>query len=97
MGQIKKQAFQSNLERLIKFLHASDETFADLHSSIRVQPIIGLRKARLKVRTPRWQPRGRDTSSFRPLVQEEVVSSSGRVLVPRPRVNSVSRASSLSG
>src|SRR5579864_2396892 len=27
------------------------------------------------VKTPRWQPRGHDTQSFRPLVQEEVVSA----------------------
>ncbi len=40
-------------------------------------------------KTPRWQPRGRDTQSFRPLVQEEKVSSPGRLLARRARVNSI--------
>src|SRR6266403_3708339 len=29
----------------------------------------------IQKKTPRWQPRGYDTQSFRPLIQEEVVSS----------------------
>src|SRR5712691_2911705 len=39
-------------------------------------------------KNPRWQPRGRDTQSFRPLVQEEKVSSRARLLARRARVNS---------
>jgi hypothetical protein len=41
-------------------------------------------------KTPRWQPRGRDTQLFRPLVQEEDVSSPARLLVRGLRVNSIS-------
>jgi hypothetical protein len=41
------------------------------------------------MKTPRWQPRGRDTHSFRPLVQEEKVSF-GEIYSPLClRVNSV--------
>src|SRR5215467_16032400 len=40
-------------------------------------------------KTPRWQPRGHDTQFFRPLVQEEEVSSRASVLVRRLRVNSI--------
>jgi hypothetical protein len=41
------------------------------------------------MKTPRWQPRGHDTHSFRPLVQEEKVSF-GEIYSPLcPRVNSV--------
>src|SRR6266436_4087529 len=40
-------------------------------------------------KTPRWQPRGCDTQSFRPLVQEEKVSSRARLLARRARVNSI--------
>ena len=42
--------------------------------------------------TPRWQPRGRDTQLFWPLIQEEDVSSPARLLVRRLRVNSISPA-----
>jgi hypothetical protein len=38
-------------------------------------------------KTPRWQPRGRDTHSFRPLVQEEKVSFGAIYSSPCPRVN----------
>jgi hypothetical protein len=38
-------------------------------------------------KTPRWQPRGRDTQFFRPLLQEEEVSSPATLLDLRLRVN----------
>jgi hypothetical protein len=75
-------------------LHRVDETFASSDSSIRVQLITRLFLARLR-KTPRWQPRGSDTQSFRPLIQEEEVSSRGRVLVRRLRVNSLANGSLL--
>lgn len=43
----------------------------------------------IQKKTPRWQPRGHDTQSFRPLVQEEEVSSRGRLLARPVRVNSI--------
>jgi hypothetical protein len=53
----------------------ADETFAMAGSSIHVQPEELRRQAKgIKRKTPRWQPRGDDTQSFRPLVQEEEVS-----------------------
>jgi hypothetical protein len=52
-----------------------------------VQLITWLFLARIR-KTPRWQPRGHDTPSFRPLVQEEQVSSRASVLVRHVRVNS---------
>src|SRR2546427_12390428 len=55
-------------------LYRVDETIAASDSSIRVQLNTGLFLARFR-KTPRWQPRGHDTQSFRPLVQEEEVSS----------------------
>src|SRR2546429_6370029 len=69
-----------------KILQRDDETFAPSGSSIRVQPASRLFLARIR-KTPRWQPRGHDTQSFRPLVQEELVSSRARVLVRPMRVN----------
>lgn len=49
-----------------------DETFAAAGSSISMQPVELRRQPRgFKGKTPRWQPRGDDTQSFRPLVQEE--------------------------
>jgi hypothetical protein len=73
----------------------SHETFAWGHSSIRVQPE---RRAALgqsefsSRKTPRWQPRGRDTHSFRPLVQEEKVSFGEGYSSLCLRVNSVQPA-----
>jgi hypothetical protein len=67
----------------------SHETFVGGASSIRVQPE---RRAALgqsefsSRKTPRWQPRGRDTHSFRPLVQEEKCRS-GKATRPRARVS----------
>lgn len=43
----------------------------------------------IQQKTPRWQPRGYDTQFFRPLVQEEEVSSRGRLPVRHLRVNSI--------
>jgi hypothetical protein len=43
----------------------------------------------IQKKTPRWQPRGYDTQFFRPLVQEEEVSSRGSLPVRRLRVNSI--------
>ena len=40
-------------------------------------------------KTPRWQPRGDDTQSFRPLVQEERGVLRVRLLAPRTRVNTL--------
>src|SRR5580658_6296192 len=40
-------------------------------------------------KTPRWQPRGDDTQSFRPLVQEERGVLRVRLLAPSTRVNTV--------
>lgn len=67
----------------------SHETNAWGASSIRVQPerrllLVCQRSSR---KTPRWQPRGRDTHSFRPLVQEEKVSFGAIYSSPCPRVN----------
>lgn len=42
---------------------------------------------RSSAKTPRWQPRGRDTHSFRPLVQEEKVSFGEGYSSLCPRVN----------
>src|SRR5260370_3028200 len=66
-------------------LYGVDETIASSDSSIRVQLNTGLFLARFR-QTGRWQPRGHDTRSFRPLVQEEEVSSRARVLVRHVRV-----------
>ena len=46
-------------------------------------------RGEIQKKTPRWQPRGRDTQLFRPLVQEEEVSAPARLLVRRLRVNSI--------
>src|SRR5256886_15178268 len=43
----------------------------------------------IQKKPPRWQPRGYDTQFFRPLVQEEEVSSRVRLPVQRLRVNSI--------
>src|SRR5437016_13246564 len=72
-----------------KILQRDDGTFAPSGSSIRVQPASRLFLARIR-KTPRWQPRGHDTQSFRPLVQEELVSSRARGLVRPMRVNTLS-------
>ena len=47
-----------------------DETFPSSDSSISLQLITRQFLERFR-KTPRWQPRGHDTQSFRPLVQEE--------------------------
>jgi hypothetical protein len=73
---------------LIQILFHAGETFGTGSSSIRVQLDTGLFKVRFR-KTPRWQPRGCDTQSFRPLVQEEEVSSRARVLVRRLCVNCI--------
>jgi hypothetical protein len=67
----------------------SHETFVWGASSIRVQPErrAALGSQRSSRKTPRWQPRGRDTHSFRPLVQEEKVSFGEIYSSPCPRVN----------
>jgi len=67
----------------------SRETFAGGASSIRVQPErrAALGRQRSSRKTPRWQPRGRDTHSFRPLVQEEKVSFGEGYSSLCPRVN----------
>jgi len=68
----------------------SGETFAGAASSIHVQPAELRRQARAITRkTPRWQPRGDDTQSFRPLVQEERGVLRVRLLAPSTRVNTV--------
>jgi hypothetical protein len=69
------------------------ETLPATGSSIQVQPEELRRWARgSKRKTPRWQPRGDDTQSFRPLVQEERGVLRVRLLALRTRVNSVQLA-----
>ena len=71
----------------------SGETFAGAASSIHVQPAELRRQARAITReTPRWQPRGDDTQSFRPLVQEERGVLRVRLLAPSTRVNTLFRS-----
>ena len=66
------------------------ETFAAVSSSIQMQPEELRRHFRgFKEKTPRWQPRGDDTQSFRPLVQEERGVLRVRLLAPGTRVNSL--------
>ena len=66
------------------------ETFAGAGSSIQVQPAELRRPARgITRKTPRWQPRGDDTQSFRPLVQEERGVLRVRLLALSTRVNTV--------
>src|SRR5882757_7277758 len=84
----KEKASGSDCRVKKRNFRPASETFVRGDSSIRVQPITGLFLARFR-KTPRWQPRGHDTQSFRPLVQEEEVSSRARVLVRRLRVNSL--------
>jgi hypothetical protein len=70
----------------------ADETLAGLGSSIHVQPDELRRQAReSKEKTPRWQPRGDDTQSFRPLVQEERGVLRVRLLALSTRVNTLFR------
>jgi hypothetical protein len=67
-----------------------DETLAGAASSIQVQPVELRRQARgIRRKTPRWQPRGDDTQSFRPLVQEERGVLRVRLLAPSTRVNTL--------
>jgi hypothetical protein len=69
------------------------ETFAGADSSIQVQPVELRRQARgITRKTPRWQPRGDDTQSFRPLVQEERGVLRVRLLAPGTRVNTLFRS-----
>jgi len=71
----------------------SGETFTGADSSIQVQPVELRRQARGVTRkTPRWQPRGDDTQSFRPLVQEERGVLRVRLLAPSTRVNTLFRS-----
>jgi hypothetical protein len=66
------------------------ETFVGAASSIHVQPAEQRRQTRgIGRKTPRWQPRGNDTQSFRPLVQEERGVLRVRVLALSTRVNTV--------
>ena len=70
----------------------ADETFPGARSSIQVQPVELRRQARAITRkTPRWQPRGDDTQSFRPLVQEERGVLRVRLLALSTRVNTLFR------
>jgi len=69
------------------------ETFPWAGSSIQVQPVELRRQARgITRKTPRWQPRGDDTQSFRPLVQEERGVLRVRLLAPSTRVNTLFRS-----
>ena len=70
----------------------ADETLAGPGSSIHVQPDELRRQGRgSKEKTPRWQPRGDDTQSFRPLVQEERGVLRVRLLALSTRVNTLFR------
>jgi hypothetical protein len=74
---------------LCKVLLCFGETFLAAISSIQAQLLIVLLKVRVQ-KKPRGGSRGvNDTQFFRPLVQEEEVSSRARLLVPRLRVNSI--------
>ena len=53
-----------------KLFRRDNETFPLNDSSIQRQPLARLFLGEIQ-KTPRWQPRGCDTQSFRPLVQEE--------------------------
>ena|SRR5580692_1829912 len=69
------------------------ETFPGAGSSIQVQPVELRRQSRgITRKTPRWQPRGDDTQSFRPLVQEERGVLRVRLLAPGTRVNTLFRS-----
>src|SRR5579871_6995969 len=81
--------YVTNLRSSMQKFFESHETNAWGASSIRVQPerrllLVCQRSSR---KTPRWQPRGRDTHSFRPLVQEEKVSFGEGYSSLCPRVN----------
>ena len=70
----------------------TDETFRGAGSSIQMQPTKLRRQAReITRKTPRWQPRGDDTQSFRPLVQEERGVLRVRLLALSTRVNTLFR------
>ena len=75
------------------------ETFVGAASSIHVQPAELPKQTRgiYKEKTPRWQPRGDDTQSFRPLVQEERGVLRVRLLAPSTRVNTVQLCSTCGG
>ncbi len=72
-AHLKNDVTRSQFNGPSQLLFRSCETFPPRTSSIRAQPLTGLSRQDPK-RTPRWQPRGYDTQSFRPLVQEEEVS-----------------------
>src|SRR5580700_9793927 len=86
--------YQSETKQIIcrnkeEYLMGS-ETFVGAASSIHVQPAELPKQARgITRKTPRWQPRGDDTQSFRPLVQEERGVLRVRLLAPSTRVNTV--------
>ena len=83
-----KQIISKNPEEI----PIGDETFAGAGSSIQVQPAELRRQARgIARKTPRWQPRGDDTQSFRPLVQEERGVLRVRLLAQSTRVNTLFR------
>jgi hypothetical protein len=71
------------------------ETFAKGDSSIPVQPGRAApgKPESSTTETPRWQPRGSDTQSFRPLVQEERGVLRVRLLALTVRVNCAACAS----
>ena len=73
-AQSKNDVTRSPFDRTIS-------TFIPLARNIPISPCVYTGAAayravrgKIKKRTPRWQPRGYDTQSFRPLVQEEEVS-----------------------
>jgi hypothetical protein len=81
-----KQIMRKNKEEYLM----GSETFVGAASSIHVQPAELPKQARgITRKTPRWQPRGDDTQSFRPLVQEERGVLRVRLLAPSTRVNTV--------
>jgi len=68
----QEKTSNKKMKRIKQKKPMADETFAMAGSSIHVQPEELRRQAKgIKRKTPRWQPRGDDTQSFRPLVQEE--------------------------
>jgi len=66
----QEKTSNKKMKRIKQKKPLADETFAMAGSSIHVQPEELRRQAKgIKRKTPRWQPRGADTQSFRPLVQ----------------------------
>jgi len=92
----RKNNYQSATKQIIPKIQEekliADETLAGGASSIQLQPGSAAQASqRISRKTPRWQPRGGDTQSFRPLVQEERGVLRVRLLALSTRVNTLFR------